>query len=86
MDTRCCHVRTHPARNFLQLTQKRWSDYGHIIGELENSNFRRTSSALGNLFRCWLAWIYWREILLFPAGLLPNGAPQPAGAGPPPGG
>ena len=24
-------------------------------GELENSNFRRTSSALGNLFRCWLA-------------------------------
>ena len=53
------------------------------LSAISKPNFRGTSSRSATFFV--VGWQR-REILLFAAGLLPNGAPQPAGAGPPPGG
>lgn len=82
-DTRCCHVRTHPARNFLSHLSHRPRKTSSELANWRIPNFRRTSSLLGNLFRCWLAET---RDPTFRCRPLPNGAPQPAGAAPPPGG
>lgn len=53
--TRWCHVRTHPARNFLSFLSHRPRLTSSELANWRIPNFHRTSSALGNLFRCWLA-------------------------------